>query len=195
MGIRTGKKVFTTGQIARLCKVAQRTVAKWFDSGRLRGYRIPGSQDRRIPREHLIQFMKEHGMPLGELEEEEWYKVLLIGTEKLLDDRIKELLPASDKFLVEAVDQAFDAGLVMHEWVPDAMVIDLSLGHTAVRRIADRIRGNPQIAHAMLVVLVGEDCDTAAVKDLTAAGYDEVFVRPFDYALVADAIRCKLEME
>src|ERR687886_569888 len=34
------KKVFTTGQVAKICKVAPRTVSKWFDSGRLRGYRI-----------------------------------------------------------------------------------------------------------------------------------------------------------
>jgi excisionase family DNA binding protein len=59
-------KVFTTGQVAKICKVAPRTVSKWFDSGRLKGYRIPGSQDRRIPREYLIKFLKEHGMPLGE---------------------------------------------------------------------------------------------------------------------------------
>ena len=58
-------KVFTTGQVAKICKVAPRTVSKWFDSGRLKGYRIPGSQDRRIPREYLIKFLKEHGMPLG----------------------------------------------------------------------------------------------------------------------------------
>src|SRR5207302_9053964 len=70
IGVADMKKVFTTGQVAKICKVAPRTVSKWFDSGRLRGYRIPGSQDRRIPREHLIKFLKEHGMPLGELEEE-----------------------------------------------------------------------------------------------------------------------------
>src|SRR5205823_90621 len=46
------KTIFTTGQVAKICKVAPRTVSKWFDSGRLRGYRIPGSQDRRIPRKH-----------------------------------------------------------------------------------------------------------------------------------------------
>jgi excisionase family DNA binding protein len=63
------KQVFTTSEVARICKVAPRTVGKWFDSGRLRGYRIPGTQDRRIPRDHLIQFLKEHGMPLGELED------------------------------------------------------------------------------------------------------------------------------
>ena len=62
------KTVFTTGEVAMICKVAPRTVAKWFDSGRLRGYRVPGTEDRKVPREHLIRFLKEHGMSLGELE-------------------------------------------------------------------------------------------------------------------------------
>ena len=77
-GVLDMKKVFTTGQVAKICKVAPRTVSKWFDSGRLRGYRIPGSQDRRIPREHLVRFLKEHGMPLGELESEVYNKVLVV---------------------------------------------------------------------------------------------------------------------
>ena len=86
-------KVFTTGQVAKICKVAPRTVSKWFDSGRLKGYRIPGSQDRRIPREYLIKFLKEHGMPLGELEEEGLHKILIIGAEKLLQMNVKFLRP------------------------------------------------------------------------------------------------------
>lgn len=55
---------FTTVECAKICKVSPRTVAKWFDSGRLRGYRIPGTQTRRIPRYYLVQFLKEHGLPL-----------------------------------------------------------------------------------------------------------------------------------
>lgn len=63
-------KVFTTGEVARICKVAPRTIAKWFDSGRLKGYRIPGSQGRRIPREYLIKFLKEHGMETSDVPED-----------------------------------------------------------------------------------------------------------------------------
>ncbi len=56
-------QIFSTGQVARICLVAPRTVSKnWFDSGRLRGYRIPGSRDRRIPLEHLIAFLREYKM-------------------------------------------------------------------------------------------------------------------------------------
>jgi two-component system response regulator RpaA len=58
------QNILTTGQCAQICKVSPRTVSIWFDSGRLRGYRIPGSQDRRIPKEYLLRFMLEHGIPI-----------------------------------------------------------------------------------------------------------------------------------
>ena len=58
------RKVFTTGMIAEICDVAPRTVAKWFDAGLIKGYCIPGSRDRRIPRENLIKFMHECNMPV-----------------------------------------------------------------------------------------------------------------------------------
>ena len=61
-----GKNVFTTGEVAKICNVASRTVTKWFDNGLIKGYRIPGSRDRRIPVNELCKFMKEHGMPAPE---------------------------------------------------------------------------------------------------------------------------------
>lgn len=57
-------KVYTTGQISKMCRVAPRTVAKWCDSGRLKSFRIPVSRDRRVYETHLIEFLKEHEMPL-----------------------------------------------------------------------------------------------------------------------------------
>ena len=75
------KKVFTTGQVSKIANVAPRTVSKWFDSGKLKGYRIPGSQDRRIPRANLIEFLDEHGMPheLNEEDTEEANEEVLAG--------------------------------------------------------------------------------------------------------------------
>ena len=56
------RTIYTTGQVAKICNVATRTIAKWFDEGRLKGYRIPGSQDRRIPQKELLAFLTDHGM-------------------------------------------------------------------------------------------------------------------------------------
>lgn len=67
-----GKTIFTTGEVAAFIRVTPRTVCSWFDSGRLRGYRIPGSQVRKIPKEHLLRFMREHGFPIpDELKDDE----------------------------------------------------------------------------------------------------------------------------
>lgn len=60
------KQIFTTTEVANLLKVTPRTVNQWFDSGRIKGYRIPGTQSRRIPRERFKSFCVEHGMPLPE---------------------------------------------------------------------------------------------------------------------------------
>src|SRR5437764_13935385 len=98
-------KVFTTGQVAKICKVAPRTVSKWFDSGRLKGYRIPGSQDRRIPREYLIRFLKEHGFPLGDFEAEQRPKLLLVDQVQFLIENLKRDLPFERWFRL-----AFGAG-------------------------------------------------------------------------------------
>lgn len=57
------KDVLTTGQVSKICNVAPRTVCRWFDNGQLQGYRIPGSNDRRILVSGLIRFMKAHNMP------------------------------------------------------------------------------------------------------------------------------------
>ena len=104
------KTIFTTGQVAKICKVAPRTVSKWFDSGRLRGYRIPGSQDRRIPREHLIRFLKEHGMPLGELEDEAMGKILLVGSDLTTRSSLNEMI-SNDDFKIEIAASGFEAGI------------------------------------------------------------------------------------
>src|SRR2546426_3321275 len=134
-GVPAMKKVFTTGQVAKICKVAPRTVSKWFDSGRLRGYRIPGSQDRRIPREHLIRFLKEHGMPLGELEEEGWHKILVIGAEKLFINRLRELLPEAEDYKYEVANSGFEAGIQAESFHPDTIVIDMAMGRSDALQI------------------------------------------------------------
>jgi excisionase family DNA binding protein len=187
------RKVFTTGQVAKICKVAPRTVSKWFDSGRLRGYRIPGSQDRRIPRENLIRFLKEHGMPLGELEEEGWHKILVIGADKMFIDRIKNLLPDDDDYKYEVANSGFEAGIQAESFHPDTIIIDLAMGRSEALQIAQNLRRNPQYEQTMIIALASED--EAAPESLTSYGYSEAFKKPFDAALLAERIQSLVELK
>lgn len=181
------KKVFTTGQVAKICKVAPRTVSKWFDSGRLRGYRIPGSQDRRIPREQLIRFLKEHGMPLGELEEEGWHKILVIGAERLFIERLQEQLPEAEDFRYQIANSGFEAGLQAESFHPDTIVIDLAMGRTEAKQIAQTLRRNHASETTGIIGLASED--EADPEGLTEFGFSEIFKKPFDVALLGERIR------
>lgn len=133
------QKIFTTGQVAKICRVAPRTVSKWFDAGRLKGYRIPGSQDRRIPREQLIRFMKENQMPLGDLVEDERYKILALGFGSASRSLFDVELPAGD-FITEHAAGLFEAGIAVFGSRPNAIVFDFRIGRGEAIAVTKRIR-------------------------------------------------------
>jgi excisionase family DNA binding protein len=179
------RTIFTTGQVAKICKVAPRTVSKWFDSGRLRGYRIPGSQDRRIPREHLIRFLKEHGMPLGELEDEALGKILLVGVELGVQHGLKDVLSLDD-FKLDLAASGFEAGIQAESLHPDCVVIDFAMGRNEALMIAANLRRNADYTDTVLIGLLSDE-DTAAGFDRTI--FSETFRKPFDAALLGERIK------
>ncbi len=119
----SSQTVFTTGDVAKIAKVASRTVSKWFDTGQLKGYRIPGSSDRRIPREDLIEFLKKHSMPLGPLAESQ-QRIILVG--ELVNSQVAEAdLKAALTVDVQVVpcESVFELGRMLPEEGPQAVVL------------------------------------------------------------------------
>src|SRR5512137_1885636 len=104
------KDVLTTGQVASICNVAPRTVSKWFDSGQLRGYRIPGSKDRRIPLAQLVRFMRDHGIPFNGLETGR-PRVVVVDTDEPFARLVAEALSREGRFEVRTAASAFEAGV------------------------------------------------------------------------------------
>ena len=52
-----------TQRVARLCQVTPATVAHWIDQGHLKGHRTPTGH-RRVAVEDLVEFLRDHGMPV-----------------------------------------------------------------------------------------------------------------------------------
>src|SRR6476469_3080229 len=92
------KDVFTTGQVARVCRCASRTVTKWFDAGLLRGYRLPLSEDRRVPRVELLRFLREHQIPFEEQSAVDllFHRLLCLSGDGAFVDAVTGELPADD---------------------------------------------------------------------------------------------------
>jgi excisionase family DNA binding protein len=179
-------KVFTTGQVAKICKVAPRTVSKWFDSGRLKGYRIPGSQDRRIPREYLIKFLKEHGMPLGDLEDEAMAKVLIVAQDQILIENMKRELPPERSFKVAMAASGFEAGIQAESFHPDCIIVDFSIGKVEALQICQNLRKNVDFADTILIALLPDD---GSAMSFDRSSINETFKKPFDARLLAERLR------
>jgi PleD family two-component response regulator len=179
-------KVFTTGQVAKICKVAPRTVSKWFDSGRLRGYRIPETQDRRIPREYLIRFLKEQGMPLGDLEDDCMAKVLIVAQDQVLIENLKREMPLERSFKVKVVATGSETGIEVESLRPDCVVVDFSIGQAEALQICLSLRRNPAFFEVVIFALLPNNGSSSFFD---RSPVNEMYKKPFDVALLAERIR------
>jgi two-component system, OmpR family, response regulator RpaA len=151
------RKVYTTGAVSKICRVAPRTVSKWFDQGRFPGsYRIPGSGDRRITRNGLVAFLREHGMvdALDDLIVQGC--VLLVGPCEGLIAAVRD----EGRKALHALN-LFRAGLLFVRHGPQAVVVDFAVGTGEALALADQVRGDESVEALAnppyLLALVGED--------------------------------------
>jgi CheY-like chemotaxis protein len=119
-----GKNILTTGDVARICHVAPRTVSKWFDNGQLKGYRIPGSKDRRIPMTELIRFMRVHNMPtvdstFGQL------RILIADANESTASLLADTLRNRAGYEVQIARSNFEAGLAVQRFSPHVLLVNL----------------------------------------------------------------------
>jgi PleD family two-component response regulator len=152
----------------------------------LKGYRIPGSQDRRIPREYLIRFLKEHGMPLGDLEDEAMAKVLLVGQDQVLIENLKQKLPLDRSFKIAVAASGFEAGIQAESFHPDCIIVDFSIGRVEALQICQNLRRNPEYADTILIALLPDDGSSTSFD---RSSINETFKKPFDAALLAERLR------
>ena len=121
MSDMTTKTVFTTGEAAKICKVSQQTIIRCFDNGTLKGFRVPGSRFRRIPRDQLFAFMRDNGIPTDALESSK-RKVLIVDDDEELVELLKDAFERDGRFEIQLANNGFDAGMKVKEFRPDLVV-------------------------------------------------------------------------
>ncbi len=175
------KEVLTTGEVAKICSVAPRTVSKWFDTGRLRGYRIPGSRDRRIPRTQLIRFMKDHGMPLAELEGNVT-RILLVASES---SALTDILAKVDRYELQIASNDFEVGMKAGDFHPHVILVDVQAGAMDAKEIIRNLRSNPSLTATRVIALTGTTTN-GQKRTLLRQGFDDAISAPYEFdALIA----------
>jgi excisionase family DNA binding protein len=179
----TQKDALTTGEVARICNVAARTVSKWVDTGRLEGYRIPGSKDRRVHAHALVEFMKQHGIPLSN-EARAGTCVLVVDSDRSAAASIKRILEELGGYDVHVASDLLGAGLEMGRRTPEIILFDISAGDGAA--FARAVRSCPGTEHTRLVASGIAFADDG--RALQRAGFERVLRKPYSGHTLVEAL-------
>lgn len=188
------KKTFTTGEAAAICKVSQQTIIRCFDSGRLQGFRVPGSKFRRIPREELVRFMRSNSIPVGELEGAGKKRVLVVDDDPRIVDLFEQLLNRDGRFDVKTAMTGYDAGMLTESFRPHLMILDYMLPDINGNVVCKRVRGKSELAGIKILCVSGV-INEEEIEGLMGAGADAFLQKPFNIATLLGKIVELLEME
>ena len=175
-----GKNVLTTGDVAKICHVAPRTVSKWFDSGQLKGYRIPGSKDRRIPVSELVRFMRAHNMPTETLPVGK-IRVLVVDSDNETASALADTLRTKADYEVRSAHSNFETGAVAQKFAPHVLLINLLSERIDATAICRSIRADEDLQTIKIIALVNHLSDSESAA-LLQKGFDGYISDPSDAA-------------
>lgn len=185
-----GVKWFSTTAAAKLCGLSHMTIIRRFDAGDIKGYKVPGSRFRRIPRESLIEFAQRHNIPLPTLTgatgseappeqsgDGNPRRALVVEDERRMATLLEKLL-ISDGWQVQVARNGFDAGLQAATIRPHLVLMDIMLPGLDGRDACRQIKANPQLAGTKIlaVTALSDDRSRAEIQEAGADGY---LAKPF----------------
>ncbi len=162
----------TLGQAARFLGVAQSTIRKWTDQGRVAAFYTPGGH-RRFRRRDLEAFV-ERSRPVGQ--RSSGPLVLVVDD----DERIRELLRVTLELAGYSVREAASGELALlsiEERVPELVLLDVVMpgldGWQLLRRLEERHGSIP-------VIMFSGQVDDEAAAEAAAHGARGFIGKPFD---------------
>ena len=187
------KTVFTTGEAAKICKVSQQTIIRCFDSGQLKGFRVPGSRFRRIPRDQLYAFMRDNGIPTDALDSGK-RKILVVDDDPDLVELIVDHLERDGRFEVRSVNNGFQAGMQIKEFRPDLVVLDVMLPDINGKEVCKLVRSEKSMDEVRIICISGMG-EPDKIQELRDAGANDFMQKPFDVEALMERICQLLDVE
>jgi excisionase family DNA binding protein len=180
LAYRDDSEWLTLGQAARFLGVAQSTIRKWSDQGRVPAFYTPGGH-RRYRRSDLESFLDRSG-PQGR--PKSGPLVLLVDD----DARVRELVRVNLEFegyLVREAGSAEEGMEAIEEAKPDLVLLDVMMPHVdgweMLRRVQERYG-----AGAIPVIMFSGKVNEDAEQQASAGGAQGFIGKPFDLQQLID---------
>lgn len=184
------EKLLRTQQVARICQVAQGTVIRWINEGRLPAATTAGGHNR-IHLNDLVEFLRSLNLPVPEeLNSESTKKrILIVDDESGIRGMIRWALEQNFRdMVIEEAKEGFVAGWMTHSFRPDLVILDLMLPGMDGYHVCEFIRKFPELRKTKIIA-ISAMCDPETAKKFLACGADEFLGKPLDLDILKARIR------
>lgn len=170
-------KTLTSGEIASFCDVNLRTVIRWIESGKLKGFKLPGRGNNRVLVDDFVDFLERHNMPVPtQLRGEANPSILIVDDEMPVAKSIQRVARRAG-YETMVASGGFQAGIMLSQHNPKLMTLDLSMpgmdGYSVIQYTREQAR------YKRLKIIVISALDEVSLERALDMGADAVLQKPF----------------
>ena len=179
-------KTLTSGEIATYCDVNLRTVIRWIESGKLKGFKLPGRGNNRVLVSDFVSFLEHHNIPIPEdLQSEISPSILIVDDEMPVAKSIQRVARRGG-FESYIATGGFQAGIMLSQYNSKLMTLDLSMPGMDGYSVIQFVREQPKYKN--LKILVISALDDISLDRAIELGANAVLSKPFTNSELIETI-------
>lgn len=182
------KEVLTTFEAADFCHTSYMSVKRWIWSGNLKAFKTPGGHFR-IRRSDLIDFMRKNEIPVPDDEFIARKRVLIVDDDDMVREGVANFLRMNSSDLeVATAGDGYDAGIMVSQFRPDIILLDLMMPRMDGFAVCDRLKKSPMTKNIRIIVMTGFG-NEENTKRAYECGADVVLFKPVEMEDLYEHIR------
>ena len=174
------EKMYTTFEVARICRVSPGSVIRWIKEGKLPASITAGGHHR-VQANDLMTLLKSLRMPIpAELSNNGVLRILIVDDEPGIRQMVRWLLSMDwPDALIEEAEEGFSAGWKAHGMHPDLVLLDVMIPGMDGLRVCQFIRNFQELKKTKIIAMTG--LQNPDIRDkMLLAGADDFIVKPFE---------------
>jgi len=170
-------RVFTTYQVADLCKVHHTTVINWMNEGVLQGYTTPGGH-RRVMEREIREFMLRYKIPVPDELQGQTRRILIVDDDIEFLEELREAL-SSDSFHLDCALNGFEAGRKIYQKRPDVLLLDFKMPGMDGFQVCAALKKDKEMKNIPVIAITSMTSDEEIAR-IKKSGVKKYFSKPLN---------------
>ncbi len=191
------KRLYSTTQAAKLCRVTPGTIIHWIKKGKLQTALTAGGH-RRISGSELLLLIEKLRLPIPEelmnLKPKSSLKILVVDDEASVREMIQWLLKGSfPKAETELAEDGLVAGWKTTTFHPDLILLDLMMPGLDGFRFCELVRTSSELKNARIIAMSGVQ-GFGFEEKIRRLGANDFLAKPFEVEILKEKVSEQLKI-